>query len=62
MVQGVGYRYFARGAAERLGVAGYVKNLRDGRMEVYAAGPAKVLAALRTRIERGPGGGRWCQA
>ncbi len=61
MVQGVGYRYFAQGAAERLGVAGYVKNLRDGRVEVYAAGPAKVLAALRTELDAGPAV-RWCQA
>ena len=36
LVQGVGYRFFARRAAERLGVAGYAKNLRDGRVEVYA--------------------------
>jgi len=55
MVQGVGYRFFAQRAAEQLGVAGYAKNLRDGRVEVYAAGPAKVLAALRAELERGPG-------
>jgi acylphosphatase len=55
-VQGVGYRYFAQGAAARLDVAGYAKNLRDGRVEVYAVGPAKALAALRTELERGPGG------
>ena len=56
MVQGVGYRYFARGAAGRLGLAGYVKNLRDGRVEIYAVGPAKALAALRAALEAGPGG------
>ena len=55
MVQGVGYRYFAQRAAEQLGVAGYAKNLCDGRVEVYAAGPPKVLAALRAELERGPG-------
>ncbi|MGH9684932.1 MAG: acylphosphatase [Candidatus Acidiferrales bacterium] len=54
MVQGVGYRYFARRVAQRLGVAGYVKNLRDGRVEVYAVGPSAVLAALRAELERGP--------
>jgi len=56
MVQGVGYRYFAQRAAGRLGLAGYVKNLRDGRVEVYAVGLAEALAALRGELERGPGG------
>ncbi len=56
MVQGVGYRYFARQLAQRLGIAGYVKNLRDGRVEVYVIGPASVLASLRTELERGPNG------
>jgi acylphosphatase len=53
-VQGVGYRYFAQRAAERFGLAGYAKNLIDGRVEVYAAGPADSLDALRTELERGP--------
>jgi acylphosphatase len=57
MVQGVGYRYFAQRAAGRLGVAGYVRNLRDGRVEVYAAGPAEALAAFRAALEAGPSGG-----
>ena len=56
MVQRVGYRYFARQLAQRLGIAGYVKNLRDGRVEVYAIGPASVLASIRTELERGPNG------
>ncbi len=56
MVQGVGYRYFARQLAQRLGIAGYVKNLRDGRVEVYVIGPASVLASIRTELERGPNG------
>lgn len=54
-VQGVGFRYFARRAAERLGLAGYVKNLRDGRVEVYAQGTKRQQAALRSELERGPG-------
>lgn len=56
IVQGVGYRYFAQRAASRLGLAGYAKNLRDGRVEVYAAGTAKSLGALRAELERGPSG------
>lgn len=55
-VQGVGYRYFAERAAAQLGIMGYVRNLRDGRVEVYAIGPAESLASLRERLARGPVG------
>lgn len=53
-VQGVGYRHFARHAAQGLGVAGYAKNLRDGRVEIYAIGPRDRLDALRAKLEQGP--------
>ena len=56
MVQGVGFRYFAQGVAERLHLTGYTRNLRDGRVEVYASGTAEQLAKLRSALERGPGG------
>jgi acylphosphatase len=56
MVQGVGYRYFVERAARYLKVAGYVRNLRDGRVEAYAIGPAASLTALRETLERGPNG------
>ncbi|MGA7915104.1 MAG: acylphosphatase [Candidatus Acidiferrales bacterium] len=56
MVQGVGFRYFAVRAAERLRVAGYAKNLRDGRVEVYAIGNEQALADFRADLERGPQG------
>jgi len=55
-VQGVGYRYFAERAAAQFGIAGYVRNLRDGRVEVYAIGPPDSLASLRRRLENGPMG------
>ena len=54
VVQGVGYRYFAERAAEKLSLAGYAKNLRDGRVEVYAIGGEQDLADLRRQLERGP--------
>ncbi len=56
MVQGVGFRFFAQRVAERLRIAGYVKNLRDGRVEVYAIGAAGQFGALRVELERGPRG------
>ena len=56
IVQGVGFRYFIQDEAERLHLSGFVRNLRDGRVEVYAIGSAENLARLRTIIERGPRG------
>jgi acylphosphatase len=56
IVQGVGYRYFALRVAQRLEIAGYTKNLRDGRVEVYAIGSETSHAALRAELERGPSG------
>jgi len=55
-VQGVGFRYFAHRAAERLHLGGYAKNLPDGRVEVYAIGTAEQLVKLRSVLERGPWG------
>ena len=53
-VQGVGYRYFAVETAERIGVAGYAKNLNDGRVEVYAIGTAAQLREFARELRRGP--------
>jgi len=53
-VQGVGFRFFAEGTAARLGVVGYVKNLFDGRVEVYAIGDEQQLRALQDALQRGP--------
>ena len=53
-VQGVGFRHFTRRAAQSLGVAGYAKNLRDGRVEIYGIGSAESLEALRQKLEQGP--------
>jgi acylphosphatase len=55
-VQGVGYRFFAQRIAGQLGVSGYVKNLRDGRVEVYAIVPDEELRELRRELRRGPRG------
>src|SRR5580658_9790881 len=56
MVQGVGYRYFAMRAAQRLGIGGYARNLPDGSVEVYALGSAAKLVEFRKELERGPQG------
>jgi acylphosphatase len=53
-VQGVGYRYFAVRAARELGLKGWVRNLSDGRVEAYAAGPANLLEDFEARLRKGP--------
>jgi acylphosphatase len=53
-VQGVGYRFFAERAALGLGLKGYVRNLPDGRVEVYATGDESSLNALRGQLIEGP--------
>ena len=53
-VQGVGFRYFAQRAAAGLGLTGYARNLDDGRVEVYAAGPEEKLSKLAGMLYHGP--------
>ena len=53
-VQGVGYRYFAERWASQLGIRGYVKNLWDGNVEVYAIGNANALEELKRQLAEGP--------
>jgi acylphosphatase len=53
-VQGVGFRFFAERVANRLGISGYVKNLLDGGVEVYAIGTDVQLNALKGELQRGP--------
>ena len=57
-VQGVGFRFFVEDEANRLGLRGYVRNLYDGRVEVYALGEEVSLERLRRRLEQGPPGSR----
>ncbi len=53
-VQGVGYRYFVVREVGALGVAGWVRNLPDGRVEVVVAGDPAQLAAVEGRLWQGP--------
>jgi acylphosphatase len=56
-VQGVGYRYFAARVARELGLRGWVRNLSDGRVEAYAAGPVRRLEDFEGRLRQGPPAG-----
>jgi acylphosphatase len=55
-VQGVGFRYFVKQSADALGVAGWVRNLRDGRIEVVLRGPPEAVQSVLDQIGRGPRG------
>jgi len=57
-VQGVGFRWFTRRAAQDLGLGGRVRNLPDGRVEAEAAGSQEQLDAFRERLRQGPSGSR----
>lgn len=54
VVQGVGYRDWARRTASELGLVGWVRNLADGRVEVWAEGERPALDALQTQAGEGP--------
>ena len=54
MVQGVGFRFFVEHTATSLGLNGFVKNLFDGRVEVYAIGDTRQLDSLKQALRRGP--------
>ena len=55
-VQGVGYRYFAQRSAQATGVAGWARNLDDGRVEGYANGTPEQLDDFEARLRMGPRG------
>ncbi len=53
-VQGVGFRWFVEREAHILQIAGWVRNNRDGCVEVLAMGTRDQLAGLRSRLQEGP--------
>lgn len=57
-VQGVGFRWFVRERARRLGLAGWVRNMEDGSVEVAAEGDGPQVELLRAELQRGPSGAR----
>lgn len=53
-VQGVGFRYFVKSQAGKLGIQGYARNLSDGRVEVVAQGEAEAVSNLLKQLDIGP--------
>ncbi len=57
-VQGVGFRYAARRAAELYGVYGFVRNEPDGTVYIEAEGETLNLDMYLEWCRKGPGYGR----
>jgi acylphosphatase len=53
-VQGVWYRGWAVGEARALGLAGWVRNRRDGSVEMLLHGEAEAVEAMIARCREGP--------
>jgi len=53
-VQAVGFRYFAREMAQKMGLFGYAKNLADGSVEIVAEGEKEVLEQFLAMCQQGP--------
>lgn len=53
-VQGVGFRHFTRQTAQEQDLTGWVRNLRDGRVEVLAEGEHDDLNQFLGHLRKGP--------
>ena len=53
-VQGVGFRYFIYRRASRLGLAGFVRNLPGGEVEIELEGERADIEALLGQAREGP--------
>ena len=57
-VQGVGFRYSCVNEGRRLGLSGWVRNMPNGAVEVWAEGIEEKLDDLLKWLHRGPPGAR----
>jgi acylphosphatase len=55
-VQGIGFRGFVQDRARALQLAGWVRNLSSGNVEIAASGSEEALRALLAAVRQGPRG------
>ena len=53
-VQGVFFRAFIKGSAEKLGLGGFVRNLDNGRVEIVAEGKDENVNQMIENCKQGP--------
>lgn len=53
-VQGVGYRYFVRSNAKKLGLTGWVRNAEDGGVEAVFQGDKDKIEEMIALCRQGP--------
>ena len=53
-VQGVGFRFFATRVARRLGLRGWIQNLRDGSVEAVVEGEGEKIDQWLDELREGP--------
>jgi acylphosphatase len=57
-VQRVGFRFFVEAAAIRAGLVGWVRNIPDGTVEIFAQGDEGDLQSFERQVRQGPPGAR----
>jgi acylphosphatase len=53
-VQGIFYRGFIKENAEKLGIKGFVRNLEDGRVEIFCEGNPEEVKKMIAICKKGP--------
>jgi acylphosphatase len=53
-MQGINFRYHTQQQAQKLGLAGFVRNLSDGRIEIDAQGDDASVEEMLTWCQEGP--------
>ncbi len=54
VVQGVGYRAWAKRLADMLNVSGYVRNMPDGSVEMVVCADDKIINVMINAAKKGP--------
>ena len=57
-VQGVGFRFFTFRAAQRVGLAGFVRNMPNGDVEMEAQGVDEDIEVFLVQVKNGPSASR----